>query len=107
VGLRPGEKLHEQLFYAQETVEPTVNAKVLRALAPPPPPSVRGDVRRLLAMASGEDEAALRLALLGYVQRLGDTPPAIERADMSRWGYVGGIDATRGESRGTARAATI
>ena len=28
VGLRPGEKLHEELFYAAERVEPTTVAKV-------------------------------------------------------------------------------
>jgi FlaA1/EpsC-like NDP-sugar epimerase len=67
VGLRPGEKLHEQLFYDAERVEPTVNAKVLRALAPPPPADVRDDVRQLLAMATGANEDALRLALLSYV----------------------------------------
>ncbi len=31
VGLRPGEKLHEELFYAMERVEPTAVPKVLRA----------------------------------------------------------------------------
>ena len=31
VGLRPGEKLHEELFYEAEQVEPTTVAKVLRA----------------------------------------------------------------------------
>ena len=33
VGLRPGEKLHEELFYASEHVEPTESPKVLRAAA--------------------------------------------------------------------------
>ena len=37
VGLRPGEKLHEELFYDAEAVEPTEVAKVLRAMAEPPP----------------------------------------------------------------------
>jgi FlaA1/EpsC-like NDP-sugar epimerase len=81
VGLRPGEKLHEQLFYDAECVEPTPSAKVLRALAPSPPPAVREDVRRLLALATGEDDAALREALLGYVRTHGDTPAAGEAAE--------------------------
>ena len=37
VGLRPGEKLHEELFYDAEQVQPTSSAKVLRAQAAPPP----------------------------------------------------------------------
>ena len=78
VGLRPGEKLHEQLFYDAEDVEPTVNAKVLRALAPAPPEGVREDVRRLLAMATGEEEASLRLALLEYARQFGDAAPKAE-----------------------------
>lgn len=30
-GLRPGEKLYEECFYANETLQPTMNAKILRA----------------------------------------------------------------------------
>ena len=33
IGLRPGEKLHESLFYDAETIEPTVHPKVLRRAA--------------------------------------------------------------------------
>jgi FlaA1/EpsC-like NDP-sugar epimerase len=105
VGLRPGEKLHEQLFYDAEQVEPTENAKVLRALAPPSPRDVREDVRRLLAMASGEDEGALRVALLGYVTGVGEAPPAMERADASRWGYLAAFDAEQSEFGGASSAA--
>jgi FlaA1/EpsC-like NDP-sugar epimerase len=95
VGLRPGEKLHEQLFYDVEQVEPTLNAKVLRALAPPPSPDVREEVERLIAMATGEDESALRLALIGYVSGSGEAAPASERADATSWGYVAAIDAAQ------------
>lgn len=31
VGVRPGEKLHEELFYAEEALEPTRHIKILRA----------------------------------------------------------------------------
>ena len=68
VGLRPGEKLHEELFYDVEQVEPTISPKVLRAIAPPPPPAIREDVRRMMAMAGGDDDAALRVAMLSYVR---------------------------------------
>ena len=67
VGLRPGEKLHERLFYEIEAVEPTASAKVLRALAPPPPVDIREAVKELLALADGSREDELREALLGYV----------------------------------------
>jgi FlaA1/EpsC-like NDP-sugar epimerase len=67
VGLRPGEKLHEELFYSAEQVEPTASAKVLRATAPPPPAGIREEVRRLLALATGENDDALRDALFALV----------------------------------------
>jgi FlaA1/EpsC-like NDP-sugar epimerase len=66
VGLRPGEKLHEELFYDEEDVEPTNVAKILRANAEPPPESVRDDVRSLLAMATGAGEKDLRRAVMDY-----------------------------------------
>jgi FlaA1/EpsC-like NDP-sugar epimerase len=75
VGLRPGEKLHEQLFYDVEQVEPTSSTKVLRALAPPPRPGIREDARRMLALASGDDDAALREALFAYVWAVEEPGP--------------------------------
>ena len=105
VGLRPGEKLHEQLFYDAEHVEPTMNVKVLRALTPPPPRDVREDVRRLLTMATGADEGALRLALLAYVGGLGETPQTTELADATRWGGLAAIDAAHSQLGDSAGAA--
>ncbi len=67
VGIRPGEKLHEELFYDAESVEPTSVPKVLRAVSEPPPATVRDDARALLAMATGGREEELRRALLAYV----------------------------------------
>ncbi len=71
VGLRPGEKLHEELFYDSESVQPTEVAKILRALAEPPPASVREDVGGLLAMATGGREDDLRRALMDYARGSG------------------------------------
>ena len=105
VGLRPGEKLHEHLFYDAEEVEPTVNAKVLRALAPPPSWDVREEVERLIAMATGEDEGALRLALLGYVSESDEAAPASERADATRWGDLAAIDAAQSQFGGASGTA--
>ena len=82
VGLRPGEKLHEVLFYDEEDVRPTEVAKLLRAVAEPPPATVRADVKTLLAMATGGDEKALRLALMRYVSGTG-VPQALVATDAS------------------------
>jgi FlaA1/EpsC-like NDP-sugar epimerase len=71
IGLRPGERLHEALFYDSEHVEPTASAKVLRVIAPRPPEDVREHVARLLTLATGEREQELGAALLNYA-RLGD-----------------------------------
>ena len=68
VGLRPGEKLHEELFYDTERVEPTAVSKVLRAIAGPPPASLKDDVGRLIALATGATEDDLRVALLDYTR---------------------------------------
>jgi len=68
IGLRPGERLHEELFYDTEKVEPTASQKVLRAIASPPPMDVREHATRLLAMATGDREPELGAALLDYVR---------------------------------------
>jgi FlaA1/EpsC-like NDP-sugar epimerase len=76
VGVRPGEKLHEELFYDAERVEPTSVHKVLRAKTERPPADLRDRVRRLLAMATGGQEPELRWALLEFAggpDSLGDT----------------------------------
>jgi len=79
--LRPGEKLHEQLHYDAEQVELTSSPKVLRAIAASPPSNVRDAVREILALATGEHDGDLRVALMGYVaehdrQRPADVPAA-------------------------------
>lgn len=66
VGLRQGEKLHEDLFYDSERVEPTSVPKVLRATTRPAAPPLRDDVLAFLDMATGEREEELRMALLLY-----------------------------------------
>ena len=89
VGLRPGEKIHEQLFYDAEDVEPTASAKVRRAIASPPPESVRDDARRILAMAGGEDDAGLRETLLDYVGATDGVPSGDVGVDAaSRRGHT-------------------
>jgi FlaA1/EpsC-like NDP-sugar epimerase len=79
VGVRPGEKLHEELFYDAERVEPTSVPKVLKAAADRPPVTLRDDVRSLLALATGAHEDRLRDALLTFVSR---TTAARDMAEM-------------------------
>jgi FlaA1/EpsC-like NDP-sugar epimerase len=82
IGLRPGEKLHEELFYDEESAEPTASTKVLRTASSPPPESVREDVRRILSLASGDTDEELRQAMLGYARVHDSSAPAVRwRAD--------------------------
>jgi FlaA1/EpsC-like NDP-sugar epimerase len=83
VGLRPGEKLHEELFYDAEQVEPTASAKVLRAVAPPPPPTIGDDVRALLLAATGDDERGLSKVLLDYVQGVEECSSALPEPEVA------------------------
>ena len=80
VGLRQGEKLHEELFYAAEHVAPTAIPKVLRAISQPPPVHIRDEVRELLAMATGGREDELRTALLDYTREEREPQP-VDLAD--------------------------
>ncbi len=66
VGLRPGEKLHEELFYDTESVVPTPSSKVLRAASPAAPTTVREDVLDMLSAATGGRDDELRAAIMGY-----------------------------------------
>ncbi len=104
MGLRPGEKLHEELFYAGEHVEPTESPKVLRAVAPPPPPGIREDVRRILALATGEDEPRLRRTLLAYAR---DPATALSGVSQAQEIWSGEMDAPNVEPGRQARAVVI
>ncbi len=83
-GLRPGEKLHEELFYDQERVEPTTTPKVMRAVAEEPPTDIRACVGRLLEFATGTHDQDLRAELSrivggiqGPLQAASDAPVAV------------------------------
>ena len=77
IGLRPGEKLHEVLFYDAESVEPTEHPKVLRARDRVPYPTeidVLGELDALVAVSATGDHEAARTALAATLARL--QPPA-------------------------------
>jgi len=59
-GLRPGEKLFEEIFYDAEQVEPTVVDGVLAAFDPGPSwGDLEAPLADLLAAATARDEAAV------------------------------------------------
>ena len=63
-GVRPGEKLHEELFFGRELAEPTEHPKVLRAKHADLPPGVASAVEGLLQAAltgRPEDELIERI----------------------------------------------
>jgi FlaA1/EpsC-like NDP-sugar epimerase len=82
VGLRPGEKLHEELFYDKEQVTPTSTPKVLRAAADPPPTDIRTCVGRLLEFATGTHDEELRSELSRVVGGI-QGPPAQAAPDAA------------------------
>lgn len=75
-GLRPGEKLHEQLFYEHEAVETTGVAKILRARAEPPPLDIRMSALELLTGALGESDKQLREEAFRLVAHIADADEA-------------------------------
>ena len=73
IGLRPGEKLHEALFYDAESIEPTGHPKVLRARDRAPYPTgidVLAELDSLVAVAGTGDHEAARTALAATLARL-------------------------------------
>jgi FlaA1/EpsC-like NDP-sugar epimerase len=83
IGLRPGEKLHESLFYEAESIEPTVHPKVLRATnggGLPAGSAVGGadvlvELDALVAIGATGDHEASRAALQATMARLGQVAP--------------------------------
>lgn len=62
IGLRPGEKLHESLFYSAETIEETAHPKVMRAHeSAATPADLLGALDELVAIgATGDHDTARR-----------------------------------------------
>ena len=66
-GLRPGEKLHERLFYETENVALTDVDKIFRVVDVRSPDDIEARARRLLALAYGDRDEELRTALFDSV----------------------------------------
>ena len=83
IGLRPGEKLHEALFYDAETIEPTVHPKVLRARDGAGAAETRTDAEildeldALVAVGATGDHEAARSALAATLARLQPAPTGV------------------------------
>ena len=67
IGVRPGEKLHEELFNADERSQPTSAERIVRAVRPGPldPDWVERTVERLERMVASGDEAGLAEQVVG------------------------------------------
>jgi FlaA1/EpsC-like NDP-sugar epimerase len=79
IGVRPGEKIHESLFYDRETAEPTRHPKVLgiRPAAGDGPPAwdaVLSELSRLIDVGASGDHDATRQALATTLSRLDRRP---------------------------------
>ena len=81
IGLRPGEKVHESLFYEAEAFEPTAHPKVLRVRAGTAsdrePEDVLAALDALVAVGASGDHAASRVALRTTLDRLDPAPARI------------------------------
>ncbi len=84
-GLRPGEKLHEQLYYDNELARPTRNEKVMRAVGDPPPMDAQQLARELLLLADGDHDDLLRARLTAVVSGslIVDAPRGSDGADVA------------------------
>ncbi len=79
-GLRPGEKLHERLFYTSETVEPTEVDKILRVPDSAPPADVVASAQKLLELALGDRDEDLRTTLFEMIERWPGAAPDDDHA---------------------------
>jgi FlaA1/EpsC-like NDP-sugar epimerase len=81
IGLRPGEKLHESLFYEAESFEPTAHPKVLRVRARNgselAPETVLAALDELIAIGASGDHDASRAALRTTLERLDPAPTRV------------------------------
>ncbi len=78
-GVRPGEKLIEELLTAEEGTDTTDFARLFVARLQEPPAHWRDELERLVRAAHAEDEQAVREALQRLVPTYQATTPTIER----------------------------
>jgi FlaA1/EpsC-like NDP-sugar epimerase len=103
-GLRPGEKLHERLFYETENVALTDVDKIFRVVDARPPEDIEERARRLLALAYGDRDDELRAALFDSVASR--APMGQVAAASSETGSLRAIAAIASASDPTSAAAS-
>ncbi len=76
-GVRPGEKLYEEVFFGHEAVEPTAHPKVLRSPADPVDSATADRIEDLIvsALTNPDDWDALRVQLRALVPDFHVPPP--------------------------------
>ncbi len=77
IGLRPGEKLSESLFYASERIENTRHPKVLRVRTEGPHGDVETQLDNLVAIGARGDHEAARAALRSALADLSAVPEPV------------------------------
>lgn len=68
-GLRPGEKLYEEVLFGDEDVRQTAHPKVIRVIASDPPTEIEGRIDELIRMVTlgPAEDAKLRQAIIELV----------------------------------------
>lgn len=69
-GLRPGEKLHEELFYSTERVTPTASDRIMLAAPRAVPRELRLLAEELISLSTGDRDDELRRALFDLTDLL-------------------------------------
>jgi FlaA1/EpsC-like NDP-sugar epimerase len=82
IGLRPGEKLHEKLFYDTENVERTDVDKILKVKDSRAPSDIEERARNLLRFAYGDKDNELRALLFDSVASVAPVSDATEVSSM-------------------------
>ena len=77
--MRPGEKLHEELFNADESPQPTAAERIVRAVRPGEldPQWVEDTVARLLELVASGDEAGLAEHVVELMRGEGTPRPTL------------------------------
>ena len=91
-GLRPGEKLHERLFYETETVEQTGVDKIFRVVDSKAPEDIVERTRSLMQLAYGDRDEELRKLL--FESMASSTPGIVADAPSPTGRLAATIDAS-------------
>ena len=84
-GVRPGEKLYEEVFFGHEAVQPTAHPKVLRSPADPVSAGTADLIETLIRSALEQpdnwDELRVQLRALVPDYHVPPPPPAVDAAE--------------------------